>query len=110
MKSRTSVKVLCLVTVSILSLSACEFRKLEGTSVSESYAVSDRAGNKGSIAVITETGAVYCLKGKVKFGNKSLKAGQCFKDSKVYTFSVREFLDKFPKYKQWVEYPAEELK
>jgi hypothetical protein len=52
--------------------------------------------DKETVTVMTETGQVYCLVGRVHFGTASLKAGQCYKGGIVWLFSVKDFIEKFP--------------
>lgn len=95
--SRRWVESTFLAIILTLSLSGCELSNLEKTSVTGNFTVAEQIDDSG-VSVMTEDAAMYCLVGKVGFGSKTLKAGQCYKDGEVYSFSVKELVIKFPKY------------
>lgn len=92
----------------ILFLCGCESKNLERTSVDESYIVVTRDSPK-YVAVMMEDGAIYCLAGKIRSGNHTLKAGRCLKGNREQAFSVVEFVNKFPSVQLTYKEVAEEV-
>lgn len=64
----------------------------------DDYIVVEERVNPQYVAVMTETGRIYCLAGKGKVGSFKFKAGQVWSNGDICTFSIREFTDKFPQY------------